>query len=66
MKYTSCSRVIALFSVLLAVATACSTPTPTGPAAANGSPAIITNPAGGGPQQLRYGPPNYHAGENMP
>ena len=57
MKRTSASRIIAVFGLLLAVATAaCSTPT--GPATlANGSRAVITNPAGGGPQIIRWGPP---------
>ena len=56
------TRVIALFGLLLAVApAACSAPS--GPAmTANGSRVIITNPAGGGPQVIRRGPPDYWGG----
>jgi len=59
---TSSPRVIALFGLLLAVApAACSTPS--GPAmTTNGSRVIITNPAGGGPQVIRRGPPDYWGG----
>jgi len=60
MKRTS----ISLFGVLLAVAMAACSNTPTGPADANGRPAIITNPLGRGPQVLRWGPPNVHEGES--
>jgi len=62
MARTSSARVIALFGLLLAVApVACSAPT--GPAmTANGSHVIVTNPAGGGPQVIRRGPPDYWGG----
>jgi len=58
MTRTSGSRIISLFGLFLGISlAACSTPT--GPAiSATGSRVIITNPAGGGPQVLRWGPPD--------